>query len=94
MENNERLVDLKSGGFAFKDARAQPGLTVEAKGKGRAGKGFDVKAEKGVKGKGRGKGGVGAYGGPPVRRSAGWENARAGALRGTQRGWSTGIRTS
>ena len=27
----------------------------------------------------------------PVRR-AGWENARAGALRGTQRGWSTGIR--
>ena len=27
----------------------------------------------------------------PMRR-AGWENARAGALRGTQRGWSTGIR--
>lgn len=91
VENNERLVDLKSGGFAFKDgARAQPGLATEAKGKGRMGKGFDMKGDaKGAKGKGRGKG---SFAGQPMRRAAGWENARAGALRGTQRGWSTGIR--
>mmetsp|Transcript_127498 Transcript_127498/g.302958 ORF Transcript_127498/g.302958 Transcript_127498/m.302958 type:complete len:961 (-) Transcript_127498:151-3033(-) len=89
VENNERLVDLKSGGFAFKDgARAQPGLATE-KGKGRMGKGFDMKADmKGAKGKGRGKGGFAQ----PARRAGGWENARAGAMRGTQRGWSTGIK--
>lgn len=94
VENNERLVDLKSGGFAFKDgARAQPGLATEAKGKGRLGKGFDMKADmKGAKGKGRGKGS--SFGSSTVRRAAGWENARAGALRGTQRGWSTGIRAA
>ena len=28
----------------------------------------------------------------PARRAGGWENARAGAMRGTQRGWSTGIK--
>ena len=35
---------------------------------------------------------TGSFAGQPMRRAAGWENARAGALRGTQRGWSTGIR--
>ncbi|CAE7346501.1 eIF3c [Symbiodinium natans] len=96
VENNERLVDLKTGGFAFKDAgRSQPGLNTDSGkgGKGRMGKGFDMKADqKGAKGKGRGKGS--SFGGQPVRRAGGWENARAGALRGGtgQRGWSTGIR--
>jgi len=95
VENNERLVDLKTGGFAFKDAgRAQLGQNAESGkgGKGRMGKGFDMKADqKGGKGKGRGKGA--SFGSQPMRR-AGWENARAGALRGGtgQRGWSTGIR--
>lgn len=90
VENNERLVDQKSGGYGFnaRDQRpGQKGAPVDTGygsrsrfGKG-DGKGFD-------KGKGKGKGGKGFATRPVTNR--GWENARAGALRGNvQRGWAT-----
>eukprot|EP00933_Yihiella_yeosuensis_P062556 TRINITY_DN6553_c0_g1_i1.p1 TRINITY_DN6553_c0_g1~~TRINITY_DN6553_c0_g1_i1.p1 ORF type:complete len:1003 (+),score=295.30 TRINITY_DN6553_c0_g1_i1:123-3011(+) len=85
VENNERLVDQKSGGYAFKEARSGPaGARFEDGGKGRRfGKGD---------GKGKGKGKSKAPRQPAQMR--GWENARAGALRGGggQRGWSTGTK--
>jgi len=87
VENNERLVDQKSGGYGFatRDQRqggaGQGGYGKGDGGKGRFGKGNDD--GKGKKGKGKGKG---STSGP--RRNGGWENARAGALRGApQRGW-------
>jgi len=87
VENNERMVDQKSGGYAFKEGRGAGG---DGKGKGQR-KGGDMRMDgKGGKGK-KGKGD--RIQGPPKQRG-GWENARAGALRGGtgQRGWSTGIR--
>lgn len=98
VENNERLVDQKSGGYAFKEQRQQQGGNRWEQdggkgggnrrfGKGQAGQQGDGK---GAKGKGRGK--ATATSGPP--RNRGWDNARAAALRGGtgQRGWSTGAK--
>mmetsp|Transcript_91246 Transcript_91246/g.282237 ORF Transcript_91246/g.282237 Transcript_91246/m.282237 type:complete len:1100 (+) Transcript_91246:84-3383(+) len=92
VENNERLVDQKTGGYGFKDQRPQQGGRWDqvggGGGRGRFGKGGGGMAPayddgKGRKGKGRGKS---AMSRPPQNR--GWENARAGALRGNpQRGW-------
>jgi len=88
VENNERLVDHKSGGYGFSKDRPQQAGGKGAKGQatGRFGggsSGFDS-AFKG-KGKGRGKGVA-----TQPARMRGWENARAGAIRGTQqRGWAT-----
>eukprot|EP00442_Polarella_glacialis_P058742 CAMPEP_0115121100 /NCGR_PEP_ID=MMETSP0227-20121206/46061_1 /TAXON_ID=89957 /ORGANISM="Polarella glacialis, Strain CCMP 1383" /LENGTH=969 /DNA_ID=CAMNT_0002522847 /DNA_START=59 /DNA_END=2964 /DNA_ORIENTATION=- len=88
VENNERLLDQKSGGYAFKEGgkggdRWNDGGKGFGKGKG--------KGKDGKDGKGKGKGKASVTG-PRVMR--GWENARAGANRaGTgQRGFSTGIR--
>merc|ERR550532_395935 len=91
--NNESLVDQKTGGYGFKDQRpTQQGRWEQDGGKGsrRFGKGGGMDDIKGRKGKGKGKSGL-AMSGPPKNR--GWENARAGALRGSaQRGWGTAIR--
>jgi translation initiation factor 3 subunit C len=91
--NNESLVDQKTGGYGFKDQRpTQQGRWDQDGGKGnrRYGKGGGMDDLKGRKGKGKGKSGM-AMSGPPKNR--GWENARAGALRGSaQRGWGTAIR--
>jgi len=95
VENNERMVDQKTGGYGFKDE------TVKAKGQGRwespqggrggrFGKGGPLGPVMEERGKGKGKGrGKGTLAGA---RARGWENARAAALgRGTQatqgRGW-------
>jgi len=88
--NNESLVDQKTGGYGFKDQRPTQGRWEQDGGKGggrRYGKGGGMDDIKGRKGKGKGKGKSGlATSGPPKNR--GWENARAGALRGSaQRGW-------
>eukprot|EP00928_Gymnodinium_smaydae_P087853 TRINITY_DN72043_c0_g1_i1.p1 TRINITY_DN72043_c0_g1~~TRINITY_DN72043_c0_g1_i1.p1 ORF type:complete len:1013 (+),score=245.87 TRINITY_DN72043_c0_g1_i1:98-3040(+) len=89
VDNNERLVDQKGGGSGFKDQRMQaqggrfdqPGQAVGAR--GRFGKGSLAGRDKG-----KGKGGKRGLDTAPAR-NRGWENARAGALRGTaQRGWS------
>jgi len=92
VENNERLVDQKAGGYGFKEAQGggrwdQDGGKGGQRRYGKGGGGFEG-------GKGKGKGGkrdgknAAAISGPP--RNRGWENARAGALRGsTQRGWAT-----
>jgi len=93
VDNNERLVDQKSGsGFFGRDSRgpAQQGRwdqsgnpSGDRRRFGKGGAGMSYGMDKG-KGKGRGK----VVGAP---RNRGWENARAGAaLRGSaQRGWST-----
>jgi len=87
VENNERLVDQKTGGYGFKDQRPQQGGRWDDGGKGRKGKGGGFDDGKGRKGKGRGKSSMSGSG-PP--RNRGWENARAGALRGgPQRGWGS-----
>jgi len=89
VENNERLVDHKTGGYGFKEqgrdgkggGRWDQG--GDGKGQRRFGKGGMMDDRKG-KGKGRGK----TSSGPP--RSRGWENARAGAFSGgAQRGWGS-----
>jgi len=88
VENNERLVDSKSGGYGFASRGGAGGAGGkggydQGGGKGRFGKGFDD--GKGKKGKGKGKGTSSSFG---SRRTGGFENARAGALRGApQRGW-------
>jgi len=89
VENNERLVDQKSGGYGFANRDGKGGAKGAwdqggaGKGKG-YGKGGDMGKGKGGKGKGKG-GSV-----PRPAGNRGWENARAGALRGnTQRGWAT-----
>mmetsp|Transcript_2305 Transcript_2305/g.6824 ORF Transcript_2305/g.6824 Transcript_2305/m.6824 type:complete len:957 (+) Transcript_2305:91-2961(+) len=94
VENNERLVDQKTGGFkADQQRQGQGGRWDQAGGPAggrRFGKGgWSGPGEKG-KGKGRGKSSM-ATSGPPKNR--GWENARAGAVRGStgQRGWSTTV---
>lgn len=100
VENNERLVDQKTGGYGFKEQRPNQGQgrweqDGGGRGKGRFGKGGAPQMDgKGGKGKGRGKGMATGTGGPPKNR--GWENARAGAMRGSvgaggtgQRGWAT-----
>eukprot|EP00931_Biecheleriopsis_adriatica_P016219 TRINITY_DN1201_c0_g2_i3.p1 TRINITY_DN1201_c0_g2~~TRINITY_DN1201_c0_g2_i3.p1 ORF type:complete len:310 (-),score=89.39 TRINITY_DN1201_c0_g2_i3:102-911(-) len=85
VENNERLVDQRSGGFAFKDGGRGQAAGGQGKGKdsGKGGKGD----YKGGKGKGKGKNSS-SISGPP--RNRGWDNARAGAIRGGtgQRGWA------
>jgi len=93
VENNERLVDPKTGA-GFKDQRpTQGGRWADSgpagsrgrfgKGGGGMDRGFDD--GKGRKGKGRGKSTMNA-----APRNRGWDNARAGALRGTQqRGWGS-----
>jgi len=89
VENNERLVDQKIGSTGFKEQNAGKGNDRFDQGKGgrRFGKG-DGKGK--GKGDGKGKGRVAAR--PAQNR--GWENARAGGLRGNaQRGWSTPART-
>jgi len=92
VENNERLVNQRTGDYGFKQNPGQQGdRWGQGGGKGRFGKGGAGGAPqmddgKGRKGKGRGKSSMTR---PPQNR--GWENARAGALRGSaQRGWSTG----
>jgi translation initiation factor 3 subunit C len=93
VDNNEKMVDNKSGGYGL--ANRQQGQQQQgavAGGKGRFGKGGGMAPNdsKGSKGKGRGKGLATAR--PAQNR--GWENARAGALRGNaQRGWATGTRS-
>lgn len=91
VENNDNLVTAKTGGYGIKDQRPQqgnrwdqPGALGKGRGKGGLG-GAPMLDSKGGKGKSRGK----ASSGPP--RNRGWENARAGLLRGGsgQRGWST-----
>lgn len=91
VENNERLVDQKSGGYGFsRDQRPQQGAGFGKGGKGGKGKDRDFDDRKG--GKGKGRGGKGFMNRPPINR--GWENARAGAVRGSaQRGWATTTRT-
>lgn len=90
VENNERLIDQKTGGYGFKDQRPEQRGRWDMPGdRRRYGKGGpqapvldDGKGRKGKGGRGKTMGG-----GPP--RNRGWENARAG-LRGTaQRGWSS-----
>lgn len=84
VENNERLIDQRSGGYAFKDSNNQGGggrwenWQKDGKGKG--------------KGDGKGKGKTRGKGTGPPKKMGGWENARAGAFRGGtgQRGWATG----
>jgi len=90
VENNERLVDQKSGGYGFsRDQRPQQGAGF---GKGGKGKGKDRDFDDRKGGKGKGRGGKGFMNRPPVNR--GWENARAGAVRGSaQRGWATTTRS-
>jgi len=94
VDNNERLVDQKSGGYGFAQRGQQANDGGKDGGKGRFGKGKDD-----GKGKGKGKGGKGGKGGgfgaarpPPSNR--GWENARRGAglvgsAQSSQRGWAT-----
>jgi len=89
VENNERLVEHKTGGHGGKEQGAAKGAgrfdgVADAKGRGRYGKGG---GEKG-KGKGRGKG-SGSFTRPAQMR--GWENARAAALSGrSQQMWRSG----
>jgi len=94
VQNNEGLVDQKSGGYGLnKDQRQQQTGRWDQVGGGpgdrrRFGKGGGpmpvMEDGKGRKGKSRGKGSTG------TARNRGWENARAGALRGSaQRGWSS-----
>lgn len=90
VDNNERLVDQKSG---YKNQnQGQGGGRWDQSGRpqgGRYGKGD--RGDKG-KGKGKGKGGGGNMGAARSAQNRGWENARAGASRGsTQRGWSTNV---
>jgi len=86
VENNERLVDQKSGGYGFaRDQRPQQGAGYGKGGKG--GKGKDRDDDRKGKGKGRGGKGGGFMNRPTVNR--GFENARAGVRGGAQRGWAT-----
>merc|ERR1719215_536957 len=92
VENNERLVNHKTGGYGFKEQGR------EGKGGGRWDQGGDGKGQRRFgkgghpgfedrKGKGKGRGKQSS--GPP--RTRGWENARAGAFSGgAQRGWGSG----
>jgi translation initiation factor 3 subunit C len=91
VENNERLVDQKIGATGFKDQAGQKGGGRFDDGGGKGGRRFGKGDGKGKgKGDGKGKGRVSAQ----PARNRGWENARAGALRGNaQRGWSTPART-
>jgi translation initiation factor 3 subunit C len=86
ISNNEQLVDQKSGGYGLnaRDANNRWEDAGAGQGRGRFGKGMDPKLDIKGKGKGRGRG---------VARPAGnrgWENARAGAIRGNapQRGFA------
>lgn len=89
VESNERLVDQKLGGYGIKDKSQQTQQNANQPrwddgGKGGKGKGKGNYSEK----KGKGKGGK-TQQKPAANR--GWENARAGALRGGtgQVGWSS-----
>lgn len=98
VENNERMVDQKTGGYGFKDegvmkkgAGGRWDTPGGGGGKGsRFGKGGPLGPVTDERGKGKGKGrGKGTL---PGARARGWDNARAAALgRGTQastgRGW-------
>lgn len=95
VENNERLVDQKTGGYGFKDSamRQQTGRWDQGPGGDRRrgfGKGGPLGpvVEDRTKGRGKGRGKAGSNLGA---RARGWENARAPAVgRGTQgggRGW-------
>jgi len=89
VENNERLVDQRSGGYAFKEGMRPGQQGAAARWEQGGGKGKDGKGKGG--GKGKGKKGDRPQG--PVK-FRGWENARSGAIRGGsgQRGWSTGVK--
>lgn len=90
VENNERLVDAKTGGHGIKEQRPQQGggRWDQQGGPGdrrRMGKGGVPGPISDSKGKGKSRGKMTT--GPP--RNRGWDNARAGAIRGNaQRGWS------
>jgi len=97
VEGNERLLDQKTGGFSFKDQRGgnRGGWDPNAAGdRRRFGKGQSLQNGDGKGGKGKGRGKSMSTG---MARNRGWENARAGALRGgaasrpspSQRGWNT-----
>jgi translation initiation factor 3 subunit C len=94
VENNERLVDQKSGGYGFAQRGAagaqQPNFDGKGGGgKGRFGKGGAGGGQMDQKGKGKGRGKSMGSSRPVGNR--GWDNARAGAIRGNaQRGWATG----
>jgi len=89
VENNERLVDQRSGGYAFKEGMRPGQQGAAARWEQGGGKGKDGKGKGG--GKGKGKKGDRPQGPEKFR---GWENARSGAIRGGsgQRGWSTGVK--
>jgi len=83
VQHNEQLVDQKTHcGYGLQGRNMDPGLQGGIPGKGgKGGKGGQAKGGKGGKGKTLAR--------PAQMR--GWENARAGALRGSaQRGWTTG----
>jgi len=92
VENNEKLT----GGKGFMDQRVggagpgrwdQPGDGKGGRRFGKGGQAMSGMQDDGKGRKGRSKGSKSTFG-PP--RNRGWDNARAGALRGnTQRGWST-----
>jgi len=95
VENNERMVDQKTGGYGFKDDQGKGkggGGRWDGGGDGRKGKGFGkgmgpVSDDRG-KGKGKGRGKSSSM---PGARARGWENARAAALgRGSQSGGGGG----
>jgi len=92
VENNERLVDQKSGGYGFNrgaQAQGQQGRFDQGGGGGKGDRGRFGKG--GFDSKGKGKGGRGKGTGAARPQMRGWENARAGAIRGNaQRGWATG----
>merc|ERR1719183_1655118 len=87
IQNNEHLVDQKSGGYGLnaRDANSRWDDAGASQGKGRFGKGGDRGNDPKGKGKGRGKG---SWMSRPAGGNRGWENARAGAIRGNapQRG--------
>jgi len=94
VENNERMVDQKTGGYGFKDegqkGKGQGRFDNPQGAKGsRFGKGGPMGPVSDDRGKGKGKGrGKGTM---PGARARGWENARAAALgRGTQAGAPAG----
>eukprot|EP00445_Apocalathium_hangoei_P026879 CAMPEP_0203926614 /NCGR_PEP_ID=MMETSP0359-20131031/66128_1 /ASSEMBLY_ACC=CAM_ASM_000338 /TAXON_ID=268821 /ORGANISM="Scrippsiella Hangoei, Strain SHTV-5" /LENGTH=1014 /DNA_ID=CAMNT_0050855251 /DNA_START=94 /DNA_END=3136 /DNA_ORIENTATION=- len=89
VENNERLVDHKMGGYGFQEQKGGgKGGRWEGgdRGKGRFGKGGAGLPTAFDGGKGKGKGRFGKSARPAQNR--GWENARAGAISGrAQAGW-------
>jgi translation initiation factor 3 subunit C len=90
VQNNEQLVDHKSGGYGLKsEAQGRWDDAGAPSGRGRYGKGGGSGMDSKGKGKGRGKSSFGSSRPATMR---GWENARAGARGNTQRGWATGTR--